>query len=472
MHEARAPSLIGTTDGGIVVGWHGPLGPCAAWFEAWSRERPLIARTFGAPGADVAAVPALWAQRDALAVLWCEDDGAHVARLHRTGSVSVDRLLVPGAYAVAVAGGSNAAVFAADDAGIVRVELDEHLRTIGEPRRCVAERRAGLMLSAAQLSGEAILVFAHRGAPSFGVVHGETTVRHTLRGDCEDLDVAAAGGRAAVVLEIDGAIEHAEIAADAKLIERPRPLFPRESGAFSSPRAVWTEDSFAALARHGDRLRVEPLGPKGDAFVLPRCDGPFDALFWRQHFLAVEVHDEEIRLWRCKRDGSAPQQRTIPIALDDAEQRRAKLVVRNVLASLSDRIEQAHGYRERGSRAALAHDGSRLDVVDERGRVTLGVRVTETSALRLTVTSAIGEDASPEEPSSLVRLARRLFSKKGSASDTERSWAAHVASRIDAGVVHVERAGAVMVLELELAVLPTADRLESWLRELRSGQTP
>src|SRR5688500_8395464 len=101
--QRERPSLHVASDGGLVVGWHGALGPCVARFELWSRERPMFAKTLGAPGADLPSVPALWAPPGALFAFWCEEDGAHGAQIIE-GTIESSRLLVPGARDVAATG--------------------------------------------------------------------------------------------------------------------------------------------------------------------------------------------------------------------------------------------------------------------------------------------------------------------------------------------------------------------------------
>jgi hypothetical protein len=497
--DALRPALHVSADGELIVAWHGPLGPAVARFDAWSRERPVFARTLGTAGADRPSVPAIASIGEDLAVFWCEEDGAHGHLLGPDGEEKRARLLVPDALAVAaVAGRERATIFCADEAGIVRLDVGAELAPAGEISRCVSEKRAGALLVAAPLREHALLAFAHRGAPGFGVVlaraKDEVVVRHetVARKDAlvkgygsdfvEDLDVCSAAGRAAIAVELGGGkVYTGEIGPAGQLVERPHALFPRERASLGSPRVVWTEDSFTALCREREdgRLRVQPLGEKGEAFVLPRSEAAFSAVFIRQHFWALEAtpsHEGvELRLWRVKRSGAEAQQRVAQVVLDDAAARRDRLALREVLASVSRRIEQARGYRDAGTRTALAYDGTRLELHDAHGRLVVGARAHEQEQrFALCVTSEIGgESALPEATSSMVRLARRvraLFTKTPEAAPEDLAWAEELVSRLEARVLRFERAGAVVVLELAVSALPGAEPLERWLRLVREEQ--
>ncbi len=465
---------------GLIVGWHGPLGPCVARFETWSRSDPNFACTLGNAGADLSATPALWPIADKLCVAFCEQEGAFVARLDAQGALlGPPELVAPNASAVAIAGGpERATLFCADDGGIVFVELDE--AGASEPQRCLSERRAGAILSAARVGNEALLAFAHRGATGFGVVCARdgkhTMVRHPTRVACEDLDLRAAGTRAAVVLELGSRVHIAILGPGGKVIERPHEMARTE---LACPQVVWTEDSFTALARDNLRLRVVPTHENGEEFLLPRCNGAFAAGFWAQHLFALEIEANdsgaELRLWRVARDASQPQQRVVPLSLSDAAPRRARLAARHVLHGLCDRIEHAHGYRTIGVRPTMNADGSMLSVLDTEGRLSLALAPRD-GALSLRVVSALGDDPRlPDPPSSLVRLARwvktRVSSTARAAESRERAWADKLAEALDASVLRLDSAGAVLVLELRLAALPAVDRLDQWVRRVRQEQT-
>lgn len=470
---------------GLVVGWSSPIGPAVARFETWAREAPVFARTLGNPGRDRAVAPLVWPIGGRLVAIWCEDEGAFCATLSLDGGTSSEpALLVPGSRAIALAPAEErATLFAADDAGIVRVELDMHGAPLTPPRRAVAARRVGAVLAAGRLRDEAVLAFVHRGEASLGVVatrrDDEVVVRHPLRAAPDGVSLHAAGGRAAIALELDGALQIAMLGAGGRLVERPRPLLERSGLTLGSPRVVWTEDRWTLLAhdRGADRLIAAPLGdeaPAREEFTLPRCQGPFAAAYWARCFYALELTPEgeggELRLWRAARDGGDAQQRVTQLVLDDARRRRARLATRDALVSLSSRMTRA-SYRDASARPELARDGAALTVLDEDGRLTVGL-TPDDSGVRLRVASSLGDDARlPEAPSSLVRLARwvghRLSSDARTEAARERAFGEARASELGGTLIRLERAGAALVLELALAALPDVDALEPWLRALR-----
>lgn len=478
---ALAPSMIVGHDG-FAVGWHGPLGPCVARFDTPSREAPRYARTLGNAGADLPLAPALWLVSGRLVALWCEDEGALAACIGDDGTASAPTRLHEGARAIAIAPAEErATVFCADDRGIVRLEIDAAARVTLPARRCVSERRAGAVLAAARVRDEAILAFVHRGGSSLGVVatrgSEEVVVRHPVRGTCEDVALSSAGGRAAIAIEQGGdRVLVGVIGADGKIVERPRPMLERTLARPGSPRAVWTEDAFALLAhdRASDRLLVQPLGERGEPFDVPRCAGPFSAAYWAQSFFVLEMTPDEagaqLRLWRFARDGSAQQERVSTIALSDARPRRAALATRRVLTSISETTVRAHGYRDAAMQPALSADGASLTLHDRDGRLTVALAPHE-DRVRMRVASTLGEDALPEAPSSLVRLAQwvrgRLSSAAREREAADRSWGEALAKELDAVLVRVDRAGAALVLELSLAEVPLAAPLERWLRRVR-----
>lgn len=473
---------------GLIVAWSSPIGPAVARFETWAREAPVFARTLGHPGLDRPVTPLVWRAAGHLVVIWCEEEGALAATVSMDGvRASKPVRIVPGARAIAIAPGEErATLFAADEAGIARVELDVQGTPLAAPRRCVAARRAGAVLAAARLRDEAVLVFVHRGEASLGVVatrgDDEVVVRHPLGAPCDDVSLDAAGGRAGVALELGGTIAIAVLGVDGRLLERPRPVLERAGMTLGSPRMLWTEDRWTLLAhdRGADRLIARPLGERGaedDGFTLPRCQGAFAAAYWAQGVFALELTPQgeggELRLWRCARDGAAPQQRVTDLVLEDASPRLARLAAREALSSLSSRMIRS-SYRDAPARLELARDGASLTVLDEEGRLTVGLSP-EDAGVRLRVASALGDDPRlPEAPSSVVRLARwikqRLSADARAEALRERAFGEERASELGGTVIRLERAGAVLVLELALAALPDAEVLEPWLRALRRAQ--
>jgi hypothetical protein len=444
----------------------------------------VFARTLGNPGLDRPGAPLIWPVAGHIVAIWCEEDGAFGAALATDGTTSSEpALLVPGARAIALApAAERATLFAADEGGIARIDLDVRGAPLGAVRRCVNERRAGALLSATRLRDESLLVFAHRGEASLGVVatrgDDDVVVRHPLRAPCDDLSLHSAGGRAAVALELGGALQIAVIGTDGKLVERPRAVLERSGMALGSPHVLWTEDRWTLLAheRGADRLvvRRHDGGDEAEGFELPRCGGTFDAQYWVQSFFALEITPEreggELRLWRCARDGGDPQQRVTQIVLDDAPVRRSRLAMRDALSSLSSRIARA-SYREAPAHPALARDGASLTVLDADGRLTVAFAPDEVG-FRLRVASALGDDARlPEAPSSLVRLAswirHRLSPDARAQATRERAFGEERARELGGTLLRLDRAGAALVLELALAALPDADVLAPWLRALR-----
>lgn len=480
--HAQAPRVLVGRDG-FAVGWHGPLGPCVARFEAWTRERPLYARALGHAGADLPVVPALWLTRGSLVAIWCEGEGAFAQAIDDGGGARDPLLVHAGATAIALARSDDrATLFCADERGIVRVELDAAARPLGPARRCDSERRAGAVLSAARVRDQAVCAFVHRGGSSLGVIATrgaeELVVRHPIAGSARSVAIASSGGRAGVAVEQEGdRVLVGVLGPDGKFVERPRPALERTLLRAGAPRVVWTEDAFTLLVheRAGDRLHVAPLGPSGVEITLPRCEGPFAAAYWAQHFFALEVSPDEdgaeLRLWRFARDGSGQQERVSRVDQPDAAPRRTALAARRVLTSLSESMARAHGYRDVEERPALSPDGATLTLLDGDGRLTVTAAPYE-ERVRMRVASTLGDDARlPEAPSSLVRLARwvkeRLSSVAREQAAADRAWAEALAAELDAAVLRMDRAGAALVLELVLAELPLAARLDRWLRRLR-----
>ncbi|HJL14051.1 MAG TPA: hypothetical protein RMH99_00275 [Sandaracinaceae bacterium LLY-WYZ-13_1] len=490
MSEGPPAGWLGTR--GLAVAWHGPLGPAVARFESWSREAPSFVRALGHAGADRPATPALWARRDHLLVAWCEEDGAWIAPVGwDDGAVGEARLVLPGARTVAMVGdGERGALFGADAEGLVHVAVDGDGRPRSEPARAVAERRAGVVLSATWLRDEALLIHVHRGAEGWGVVsvRGDavTAVDHRTGGACEAVDARAAGSRTGVVLErAGGGVRFALLGPEGKVIERPHAVFGPTAPPLVSPQVVWTDDDWTLLAREpcDDRLWVHPASHRREPFELPRCDGPFAAAYWVQHLFALELDPTpeggEMRLWRCTRDGASPQQRITALRIEGAPTRRRRLEVRSTLGSLADRLGAAAGYRDRARRPRLSRDGGSLSLHDERGRLRVtvepGAKDDGAPGLALRVSSALGDDPRlPETPSSLVRLARWIRARLSPAvrerEAADRAWADELAGALGATAGRVERAGATLLLELWLEALPEVERLARWLRRLRDEQ--
>lgn len=443
---------------GLVIGWSSPLGPAVARFETWTREAPVFARTLGHPGLDRPIAPLLWPAPKGIVAIWCEEEGAFSKLIADDGAwASPPTLVVPGARAIALAPGSErATLFAADEAGIVRVELDVHAAPVGSLRRCVAERRAGAMLEAVRVRDEAILVFAHRGVASLGVVAtkgvDEEVVRHPL-GEAP-LGAQDAGRDPALELE-------------------------RSGMTLGSPRVLWTEDRWTLLAhrRGEDRLVVRSLDEGGAKFDLPRCSGHFDAAYWTQRFFALEVAPQgdggQMRLFCSGRDGSGAQQRVTELVLDDRALRRRRIATREALGSLAARLSRA-SYRDSPARTRLAREGTSVDVEDEEGTLTVGV-AHERTGVRLHVHSALeGPAPPPVVPTRLARLSRwirlRISAEARAREAAERAFGEEHATELDASLLRFVRVGRAIVLELALSALPEVERLERWLRALRKAQ--
>ncbi len=478
-----APPSIILDRHGFAVGWHGPLGPAVAFFETWSRAEPLFARALGTPGADLPVVPVLWTLDERLIAFWCEERGAFSAALARDGSAGEAVCVAEGARAIALAPGDRTAtLFCADEAGIVRVDVNEEGEPTGAPRRCVSVRRSGAVLAAARLHDEALLAYVHRGAASFGVVatRGDehVHVKHSSSRPFASVDVAAFGTRAALVLESGGELSLGLVAIDGKMIERPHPVLERHPETLTAPRVVHREDSWAVLARELGPERVI-VTSKGESFTLPRTAGPFAATFWAQHYYALEVDPDdegaELRLWRCGRAGEGQQRRVVRVVPSDAAARRTQLRGRRVLSALGARLTQRDGYRDNAARPAIGEGGCSLAFADEVGRVSLSLSPLE-GAIRLRVVSTLGEEdlTLPEPPSSLVRLARwvkeRVSPAAREVAERERAWGRELAALLTGTLSRLERAGATLVLELKLAAIPAAEQLDPWLRRLRREQ--
>jgi hypothetical protein len=458
-----------------------------ARFDTWSRERPVFVRGLGHAGADLPAVPAVWVTRDGIVVAWCEEDGAWVRALDLAGAaVGRPALAVPGATAVAFAAGrARATLFAADADGVAALEVGPDGRPAGEPLRAVAERRAGAMLAATRIRDEAVLVYGHRGVEGWGVASvrgGEVTAVKHDSAPCEAVHAQGVGSRAAVVLELRGGrVRFGLLGPGARVIERPHPVFAPGVPPLAAPQVVWTDDDWTLLAHEPgtDRLRVQPSSERLAPFVLPRCAGPFAAGYWVQHLFALEVEPDasgaELRLWRCARDGSEPQQRVTPLALDDRHERRVRLEARQALGDLAYRVGGARGYRSRPTRPELSRDGGTLRLRDGEGRLRVRLEPAREARLSMRITSALGDEPSlPETPSSLVRLARwireRLSAEARQRAEAERAWARELARALDASLRDVQRAGDTVVLHLALDAPPEAERLQRWLRRLREEQ--
>lgn len=480
--SAQRPSLyVGRR--GVVVGWHGPLGPAVAFFESFSRQRPLFARTLGRAGADLPATPVLWATSDALVVAWCEEDGVKVAALGWDGALGEPVLAAPGARTLAMGSGrEGATLFAADSEGITVVELDGRGRP-GAPVRAVSERRGGIILSASRIRNEGVLAYAHPGAEGWGLVAatdtGPVAVKHP-EGGCESFHVASVGSRAACVFEGDGALRLGIFGPGGRVVERPHAVFGLDLPRLRTPQVTWMDEDWLVAAREPrtDTLRMLPLSPLLEPFTLPQCTRPFALAYHARHLYTLQIEPTpdggELWLGRCQRDGGAAQQRHLALALDDRRPRRVGIEARSTLSRIGERVRHRGGYREAGYIAELSRDGSTLRIEDERGRLRL--RVTpEAETIAMQLSSALGDDLTlPEAPTSLVRLARwvRLgFSAAArSAVESERRWAETLATALDATLRDVQRAGSTLVLELILRELPPPDPLYAWLGRVRDEQ--
>src|SRR5690606_13609516 len=174
--------------------------------------------------------------------------------------------------------------------------------------------------------------------------------------------IHAAGGRAAVALELESGIAAGVLGAEGRFAERPRPVLERSGMTLGSPRVLWTEDRWTLLAhrRGEDRLVVRSLDEGGAKFDLPRCSGHFDAAYWTQRFFALEVAPQgdggQMRLFCSGRDGSGAQQRVTELVLDDRALRRRRIATREALGSLAARLSRA-SYRDSPARTRLAREG-------------------------------------------------------------------------------------------------------------------
>ncbi|MCB9598314.1 MAG: hypothetical protein H6719_36710 [Sandaracinaceae bacterium] len=483
---ARPALYLGSR--GLAFAWHGPLGPMVARYDTWSREQPSLVRGLGHPGADLPVTPEPYVTSAGLVVVWCEEDGAWASCLDLEGGAEDGpRLVLPGAARIAVAPrAEGATLFGADELGIQSVELDARGAPLREPARRVTETRAPATLSAASLRDEGLCVAVHTGDPEWTALSvrdgAGATVRHRHRRPVDDARVRSVGGRAAVLLTSDAEIELALVGPGGKVIERPHTVFPVGTGRLAWPDAVWVDDHWVVLARDVEAgvLRAHPLSPKGTAFTFPRCDGAFAAAYRSQAYYALEIEpkgdDAELRLFRCGKTGEQQQQRVDTVPNPDARALHQRRAIRRSLAALADQLRRARGYRDSALRPALGREGSTLELVDDRGRLTVSARPDPEEGVSLRVASALGEEAELEAaPSSLVRLAawvRRRFSAAArEALEARRAWAEALAVDLGARLEGVERAGTTVVLDLHLDALPHAEALQSWLRRLRDAQT-
>ncbi|MFK7988085.1 MAG: hypothetical protein AB8I08_18845 [Sandaracinaceae bacterium] len=456
---------------GLLLGWHGPLGPLVAQYDRWSRATPDLARVLGRPDRDLPAPPVLGRAESETRVAWCEDDGAWLGTI--TGDTP-PRCVLPGATSVAMGGGT---LFAADEDGIVALDLTRD----AEPDRVVAERRAGVQMAACSLREESILIYSYDGDPSWGAVtrhRGTTTaVRHRTPRPIRDLGIAAAGTRAGVGLELEGgAVRFALLGPEGKVVERPHPVFDRSEGPLAHPQVVWIERRFWVLARRtqtGALVAISSDGSRG--FTLPEVQGPFSAAYYRSHVHVLEVmhdaDDAEMRLWRCDAMGRSPQQRRDLIVVPEALARRQCLEARGVLRGLSLQYGRTAGYRGTGQRASLDDETAELRLTEETGALTVALAAHEASWI-LRVSKAGAEEPSlADPPGSVLRLARwirhRLSSEARQRYEQERAHAETLADMLDATLTRFELAGDGRWLELELPSLPAPDVLHRWLERVR-----
>lgn len=456
------------------MGWHGPLGPVVAQYDRWSRATPDHAKVVGRPDRDRPAAPALGRIGDTTCVVWCEDDGAWVVGFSDNDASA--RCVLPGATSVALGGGT---LFAADEDGIVALDLDgDH-----EPTRVVKERRAGVQMSACTLRDESILVFAYDGDPSWGAVtwrRGEAVaVRHRTPRPVRDLGVAAAGTRAGVGLELEGGqVRFAVLGPEGKVVERPHPVFGRDSGPLEHPQPLWIERRFWVLARRAETGELAATSSDGSrGFTLPEVSGPFSASYYRSHVHVLEVgHDgdqAEMQLWRCDAEGRSPQQRRDRIEVPHAIARRQCLEARGVLRGLSLQFARTAGYRGAGRQASLAEHDAELRVAEDDGTLSVSLAPRDDGWVLRVSEGDAEEPPLADPPGSLLRLARwirhRLSSEARERYEAERARAETLAEAIDATLARFEQAGAARWLELELADLPPPDVLHRWLQRVRGN---
>ena len=372
---------------GMVIGWHGALGPVVARFESASREEPAFVRGLGHPGADLPVPPAILVRADAVVAFWCEEDGAWSCRVsYVTGEPSDPRLVLEGVERIALAEpGSRARLFGADPRGIVSVLVDaDSGAPLGDPIRHVTEERPPPSLDATAIRDEALLVACHPGDREWTVVTQKgaagTNVRHRHRVPIDGVRARAAGGRAALLFETARGVEVAFVGGGGKVIERPHAAFETGASHLASPDAVFCDDHWVVLAHdpRGDELRMGPLGDKGSPLAVPGCGAPFAAIYRSQSYHALAVRPvgdgAELCLFRCDKRGAKQSKRVTPIAAGNAPALRRRREVRTALGALADRMSSHRGYRDRIAKPELARDGSALSLLDERGRLSLSIR--------------------------------------------------------------------------------------------------
>ncbi len=481
---------------GLIFAWCGPLGPTVARYGSSSRERPAFVATLGHPGAELPQTPELLVGADRVVPFWCEEDGAWAARYDLEGELLGEpRLVLPGARRVALAAGrSGAVLFGGDGRGLLSRRLDALGEPLEDPRRHAGETRPAPLLSAQRVRDESLCVAVYPGEPGWTTLAigdgAPKLVRHHHVAPIDDVRVRSVGSRAVILLTARSQIEMGIVSGSGRVIERPHPVFARGSGALGSADAVWADDRWVVLAHalDADVVLAQPLAKragverwgKGLLFSLPECAGAFSAMYHSQTYYALEVEPvgdgAELRLWRCSKVGDAQQRRVDLVAHPGAAATRRRRVVRSALAGLASRMGQARGYRDHAARPTLARDGTSLELLDERGRLSLSVLPdAESEGLVLRVASALGDDPELEEaPSSLVRLAawvrERLSSAASEAARRRLAWATELAAVLDARVRRVDRAGNTLVLELLLDALPSPEALQRWLGRLRDAQ--
>ncbi|MCC6874369.1 MAG: hypothetical protein IT378_08720 [Sandaracinaceae bacterium] len=465
----RRPA-IASSNAGLSVAWHTPLGAAVAHFEAWSRAAPAFVRHVGRVRAWRASDVAVAHTAAGLVVAWCEEDGVYACGIGFDGrELAAPALAAPEARTLALASRrEDATLFCGDAEGIVRVPLDQR----GAPRaaltRVLARGQGGAMLRAVMLGSQAGLLYAYPGDAAFGVVAGSHAVHHPLPAPLRDLAAASVASRAgfALLLE-DGELRAGVVTARGKLAERPHTL-----GRVPDAERVgmlWVDADWLLVVQEPRHERVElwPIGTRGRRSEMAAAAGPL-AVAYDAHRVTVvqaEAGERQSRLLfsRCTSSGEERQRRVEEIAPTDALERLLTRDAGRLLGAVAEVLARAD-YRSAAPR--VDPDAGLLEARDGTGILRLEISA-RASEVCLRVRGALAPDEERPPPRTMLRLAQWVRARLGRTDPWLGPWSERQAAALGASLRAVDGAGDAYDMQLLLTELPGVGRLIEWLGALR-----